>query len=92
MGQSSQHLPRLHNIAIALQCRCASSPACMLPTTTEGGAVPQDVVFSFPVTCKGGDWTIVQGLDIDEKSAAKLKATGDELVDEKQLALQCLQE
>ena len=54
--------------------------------------MPQDVVFSFPVTCKGGDWTVVQGLDIDEKSAAKLKATGDELVDEKQLALQCLQE
>ena len=55
-------------------------------------ALLQDVVFSFPVTCKGGDWTIVQGLDIDDKSAAKLKATGDELVDEKQLALQCLQE
>ena len=52
----------------------------------------QDVVFSFPVTCKGGEWTIVQGLDIDERSAGLLKATGDELVDEKQLALQCLQD
>ena len=49
-------------------------------------------MFSFPVTCKGGEWTIVQGLDIDERSAAKLKATGDELVEEKQLALECLRE
>ena len=52
----------------------------------------QDVVYSFPVTCKDGEWTIVQGLSIDEFSAAKLKATGEELVEEKQLALQCLSE
>ena len=49
-------------------------------------------MFSFPVTCKDGEWTIVQGLDIDSKSAEKLKITGEELVDEKKLALQCLQE
>ena len=55
-------------------------------------AVVQDVVYSFPVTCKDGEWSIVQGLSIDEFSAAKLKATGEELVEEKQLALQCLSE
>ncbi|KAK9795542.1 hypothetical protein WJX73_002187 [Symbiochloris irregularis] len=53
---------------------------------------PKDVVYSFPVTCKDGQWTIKQGLSIDDFSAQKLKATGEELVDEKQLALQCLQE
>lgn len=52
----------------------------------------QDVVYSFPVKCKDGEWSIVQGLSIDDFSAQKLKATGEELVDEKQLALQCLQE
>lgn len=33
-----------------------------------------------------------QGLSIDEASAAKMKATGDELVEEKALALECLAE
>ncbi len=52
----------------------------------------QDVVYSFPVTCKDGKWSIVQGLAIDDYAAGKLKATGDELVEEKALALQCLEE
>lgn len=33
-----------------------------------------------------------QGLPIDDKSAAKLKATADELVEERQLALECIGE
>ena len=74
-----------------MQCDLYAQPLIQTPMLMEA-ALLQDVVFSFPVTCKGGDWSIVQGLDIDDKSAAKLKATGDELVDEKQLALQCLQE
>ncbi|KAL0017989.1 hypothetical protein WJX79_009180 [Trebouxia sp. C0005] len=53
---------------------------------------PKDIIFSFPVKCKAGKWEIVQGLPIDEFSKAKLKATGDELVEEKQLALKCLEE
>ena len=36
----------------------------------------QDIIFSFPVKCKGGKWEIVQGLKIDDFSKAKLKATG----------------
>ena len=42
----------------------------------------QDIVFSFPVTCKDGKWSIVQGLTIDDYAAGKLKATGEELVEE----------
>lgn len=52
----------------------------------------QDVIFSFPVTCSGGKWTIKQGLDLDEFSKEKLAATGKELVEEKALALECLKE
>jgi len=51
---------------------------------------PKDVMFSFPCTCKDGVWSIVQGLSIDDKSAEKLKTTGDELVEEKGLAFECL--
>lgn len=50
------------------------------------------MVFSFPVTTKDGTWSIVQGLPIDAVSASKIKASGDELVEEKELALECLQE
>ena len=53
---------------------------------------PVGIVYSFPVTCSAGKWSIVQGLPIDPASAAKMKATGDELVEEKQLALECLSE
>lgn len=53
---------------------------------------PKGVMYSFPVTCKDGKWSIVQGLPIDEFSAAKMKLTGDELVEEKELALECLKE
>ena len=40
----------------------------------------QDIIFSFPVKCSGGKWEIVQGLKIDDFSAQKIKATGDNSV------------
>jgi malate dehydrogenase len=51
---------------------------------------PKDIMFSFPCVCKNGKWEIVQGLSVDERSKEKLKITGDELVEEKALALECL--
>eukprot|EP00882_Tetradesmus_deserticola_P004325 GHRQ01004569.1.p1 GENE.GHRQ01004569.1~~GHRQ01004569.1.p1 ORF type:complete len:343 (+),score=181.72 GHRQ01004569.1:150-1178(+) len=53
---------------------------------------PAGLIYSFPVTCQHGKWKIVQGLEIDERSAAKLKASADELVEERELALQCIKE
>ena len=54
-------------------------------------AIPSDgsygtsagLIYSFPVTCKGGQYSIVQGLDIDEFSQGKMKATEAELEDER---------
>lgn len=51
---------------------------------------PAGLVYSFPVTCKYGAWSIVQGLKIDEASAAKMKATADELAEERDLAHECI--
>lgn len=53
---------------------------------------PKGVIFSFPCTCKDGKWSIVQGLDIDDRSAQLLKTTGEELVEEKALAEECLRD
>ena len=44
------------------------------------------------VKCSNGKWEIMQGLDIDDFSRQKIEATGKELVEEKDLAEQCLQE
>ncbi|XP_058094540.1 malate dehydrogenase [Magnolia sinica] len=52
--------------------------------------VPAGLIYSFPVTCCNGEWTIVQGLPIDEFSRKKLDATADELTEEKALAYSCL--
>ncbi|PPS05555.1 hypothetical protein GOBAR_AA15091 [Gossypium barbadense] len=51
---------------------------------------PAGVIYSFPVTCRNGEWTIVQGLAIDEFSRKKLDLTGAELTEEKELAYSCL--
>jgi malate dehydrogenase len=45
--------------------------------------VPEGIISSFPVTCSGGEWSIVQGLDIDEFSRARIDATAAELVEER---------
>ncbi|CAN4091121.1 unnamed protein product [Withania somnifera] len=52
--------------------------------------VPAGLIYSFPVTCKNGEWSIVQGLPIDEFSRKKLDLTAEELSEEKALAYSCL--
>jgi malate dehydrogenase len=45
--------------------------------------IDEGVVFSFPVTCKDGDYAIVQGLELDELSVSRLKASEKELLEER---------
>jgi malate dehydrogenase len=45
--------------------------------------VPEGIISSFPVTCAGGEYSIVQGLDIDDYSRSKLDASAGELVEER---------
>jgi malate dehydrogenase len=45
--------------------------------------IPEGVVYSYPVTTKGGEWEIVQGLEIDDFSRGKMDATAQELVEER---------
>jgi len=49
--------------------------------------VANGVIYSFPVTCRNGEWEIVNGLNVDEFSKKKLKATEDELLEERKMAL-----
>jgi malate dehydrogenase len=45
--------------------------------------VPEGIISSFPVTCANGEYTIVQGLEIDEFSQGRMDASNDELVAER---------
>ena len=46
--------------------------------------IESGLIYSFPCTCDGGDWTIVQGLEISEFSRSKMLATESELIEERQ--------
>jgi len=45
--------------------------------------IPEGVVYSYPVTCSAGRYSIVQGLAIDEFSRGKMGATHKELLEER---------
>jgi len=45
--------------------------------------VPEGLISSFPLTTKDGDWEIVQGLEIDDYSRARIDASAAELAEER---------
>jgi len=55
-----------------------------------GYGVKEGLMYSFPCTCANGEWKIHNGLSIDDFSKKKMKATEDELAEEKELAFSLL--
>jgi malate dehydrogenase len=45
--------------------------------------VPEGLISSFPCTCANGEYSIVQGLDIDDYSRGKIDASAAELAEER---------
>jgi malate dehydrogenase len=45
--------------------------------------VPEGLISSFPCTCSGREWSVVQGLDLDDFSRQKIDASVAELVEER---------
>jgi malate dehydrogenase len=54
--------------------------------------ITEGLVYSFPVTCTGGKWQIVQGLTIDERSRKLMDESAQELTEEFAVAEECLAE
>ena len=52
--------------------------------------IESGLIYSFPCTCDGGDWKIVQGLEISEFSRSKMLATESELIEERQAVSELL--
>ena len=46
--------------------------------------VPEGLIYSFPVTCSGGEYSIVQDLPVDDFSRERMDATAKELSDERE--------
>lgn len=46
--------------------------------------ITEGIVYSFPMTCKDGEYTMVEGLEISDFSRDRMKATEKELVEEKE--------
>jgi malate dehydrogenase len=45
--------------------------------------IAEGLIYSFPCTCKDGEWSIVQGLEISEFSKVRMAATEKELAEER---------
>ena len=45
--------------------------------------VAEGLIYSFPCTCNNGEWSIVQGVDVNEFSQQKMDATEKELTEER---------
>jgi malate dehydrogenase len=45
--------------------------------------IPEGVIYSYPVVCRGGHYEIVQGLAVDEFSRKRMDATHQELLEER---------
>ncbi len=46
--------------------------------------IAEGLMYSFPVTCQGGKYEIVQGLEISDFSRERMKATEQELIEERE--------
>jgi malate dehydrogenase len=46
--------------------------------------ITEGLIYSFPVSCKNGEYNIVQGLEIDPYSREKMQITEQELLAEKE--------
>ncbi|THB76686.1 MAG: malate dehydrogenase [Desulfobulbaceae bacterium] len=45
--------------------------------------IDEDIMYSFPITCENGEWTIVDGLEVSDFSREMMQNTEKELVDER---------
>ena len=48
--------------------------------------IPEGLIYSYPVTVKNGEWSIVEGLEISQFSREKMNSTAKELQEEREAA------
>ena len=66
----------------ALGTKPGSWTSMAIPSDGSYG-IPEGLIYSFPVTCQNGEYSIVQGLEVNEFSRARMDATAKELTEER---------
>lgn len=62
-----------------------------IPSEGNKYGVPENLIFSFPVTIKGGEYKAVDGIKIDDQySKDKIKKTTEELLQERDMVKELL--
>lgn len=56
--------------------------------STGAYGIPEGVMYSYPVRLANKQWTIVEGLEINDFAREKMDATAKELCDERAMALE----
>lgn len=46
--------------------------------------IDEGLIYSFPVNCQGGDWKIIQGIEISDFGRTKMQTTANELIEERE--------
>jgi len=56
-----------------------------MAVTSDGNpyGVEEGIISSFACTCRGGGWTIVEGLEVEDFSRQKIDASAAELAEER---------
>lgn len=76
---ASAAVDHIHNWTLGT----AKGDSVSMAVVSDGSyGIPKGLVYGFPVTCEGGKWSIVQGLEIDAFSRSKMDATAKELSEE----------
>jgi len=60
-----------------------------VPSSGQYGISP-GLFYSYPVRCDAGNWSVVEGLNVDEFSAKMMKTTENELISERDAVSSCL--
>jgi malate dehydrogenase len=63
-----------------------TSMGVVSPGGDDAYGIEEGLMYSFPVTCANGRWSIVPGLKIDDRSRGLMDATAAELKEEKAMA------
>ena len=81
-------LSDLHGFAVVDFAQRKEVARIQLPDQYNAYGVEEGIFSGYPCTCSGGEYTIVEGLDLDEFSRARIDATVKELRDEREAVRQ----
>ena len=80
IGRQRRHRP--HPL-VGRSARPRATGSAWPSRATARYGVPEGLISSFPCTCTDGEYSIVQGLDIDDYSRGKIDASTAELAEER---------